>query len=38
MFETLNKPEFFPLIQKAFPDINWEKVYEEFRAAGEKKA
>lgn len=35
-FETLNKPDFLSLIQKAFPAVNWEKAYEEFRAAGEK--
>jgi hypothetical protein len=34
-FETLNRKEFLPLIQKAFPAVNWEKAYEEFRAAGE---
>jgi hypothetical protein len=36
-FETLNRPDFLPLIQDAFPAVNWEKAYEEFRAAGEKK-
>jgi len=36
-FETLSNKEFLPLIQKAFPNINWERAYEEFRAAGEKK-
>jgi hypothetical protein len=35
-FETLNKEGFLPLIQEAFPDVNWKKAYEEFRAAGEK--
>jgi hypothetical protein len=35
-FETLNKPDFLSLIQKAFPAVNWDKAYEEFRAAGEK--
>jgi hypothetical protein len=35
-FETLNREDFLPLIQEAFPDVNWEKAYEEFRAAGEK--
>jgi hypothetical protein len=35
-FETLNKQDFLPLIQDAFPAVNWEKAYEEFRAAGEK--
>lgn len=35
-FETLNSDDFLPLIQEAFPDLNWKKAYEEFRAAGEK--
>jgi hypothetical protein len=35
-FETLNRKEFLPLIKKAFPAVNWEKAYTEFRAAGEK--
>jgi hypothetical protein len=35
-FETLNREDFLPLIQEAFPGVNWEKAYEEFRAAGEK--
>jgi hypothetical protein len=35
-FETLNREDFLPLIREAFPDVNWEKAYEEFRAAGEK--
>ena len=36
-FETLNKPDFLSLIQNAFPAVNWEKAYKEFRAAGQKK-
>jgi hypothetical protein len=35
-FETLNREDFLPLIQKAFPAVNWEKAYKDFRAAGEK--
>jgi hypothetical protein len=35
-FETLNRQDFLPLIRKAFPTVNWEKAYKEFRAAGEK--
>ena len=35
-FETLNRKDFLPLIQEAFPTVNWEKAYKEFRAAGEK--
>lgn len=36
-FETLNQPDFLEAVKKAFPDENWDKVYNEFRAAGEKK-
>jgi hypothetical protein len=36
-FETLNRKDFLPLIRKAFPYVNWERAYEEFRAAGEKR-
>jgi hypothetical protein len=36
-FATLNRKDFLPLIQEAFPTVvNWEKAYKEFRAAGEK--
>lgn len=34
-FETLNQPDFLEVEKKAFPDENWDKVYNEFRAAGE---
>jgi hypothetical protein len=37
-FETLNKPDFLSLIKVAFPAVDWERAYEEYRAAGEKKA
>ncbi len=37
MLETLNKKDFLPLIREAFPNVNWERAYGEFRAAGEKK-
>jgi hypothetical protein len=36
-FETLNRQDFLDAIQEAFPRVNWEKAYEEFRAAGEKE-
>jgi hypothetical protein len=36
-FETLNKPDFLPFIKVAFPTVDWERAYEEYRAAGEKK-
>jgi len=35
-FETLNREDFLPLIQQAFPAVPWDKAYKEFRAAGEK--
>jgi hypothetical protein len=36
-FETLNQPDFLECLQQAFPRINWEKAYTEFKAAGESK-
>ncbi len=37
-FETLNRPDFITSVKKAFPDQNWNKIYREFRAAGERKS
>jgi hypothetical protein len=37
-FETLNREDFLVSVKAAFPTIDWEKAYDEFRAAGEKKA
>ncbi|MBZ0217446.1 MAG: hypothetical protein K8F25_12885, partial [Fimbriimonadaceae bacterium] len=37
-FETLNKPGFLSSIKAAFPAVDWESAYEEYRAAGEKRA
>ena len=34
-FETLNQSEFLKAVQQAFPGIDWQKAYAEFRAAGE---
>ena len=34
-FETLNRPDFLDLLKAAFPRVNWDKPYAEFRAAGE---
>lgn len=34
-FETLNRDDFLDAIKKAFPHVDWEKAYSEFRAAGE---
>ena len=36
-FETLNREDFLQAIRAAFEKIDWDKAYEEFRAAGEKK-
>jgi hypothetical protein len=37
-FETLNRDDFLDAIKEAFPRIDWDKAYKEFRAAGEKEA
>jgi hypothetical protein len=34
-YETLNKPDFLS-IKLAFPTGDWDRAYEEYRAAGEK--
>lgn len=34
-YETLNRPDFLGCVYQAFPHINWEKPYDEFKAAGE---
>jgi len=34
-FETLNREDFLQSVKDAFPRIDWEKTYEEFKAAGE---
>ena len=36
-FETLKREDFLQSVKEAYPSINWDKAYEEFRAAGEKK-
>lgn len=33
-FETLNKPDFMNRLREAFPAVDWEKAYNEFKAAG----
>ena len=35
-FETLNQKDFLEAVKEAFPHIDWDKAYNEFRAAGEK--
>lgn len=34
-FETLNREDFLESVKAAFPKVDWDKAYEEFRAAGE---
>ncbi len=34
-FETLNREDFLQSIKQAYPNIDWDKAYQEFRAAGE---
>ena len=34
-FETLNRDDFLKSVKEAYPNINWEKAYSEFKAAGE---
>ncbi|MBP9058790.1 MAG: hypothetical protein KBF98_00580 [Rhodoferax sp.] len=34
-FETLNRDDFLDSVKDAFPTVDWDKAYEEFRAAGE---
>lgn len=35
-FETLNRTDFLESVKAAFPSIDWDKAYDEFRAAGER--
>ena len=37
-FETLNRPDFLESVKAAFPRVDWDKAYEEFRAAGERES
>ena len=32
------RPDFLSFIKVAFPAVDWERAYEEYRAAGEKEA
>lgn len=34
-FETLNRENFLQSVKEAFPGVDWDKAYEEFRAVGE---
>lgn len=35
-FETLNRKDFLESVKTAFPDVDWDKAYNEFKAAGER--
>ena len=35
-FGTLIQKDFLEAVKEAFPQIDWDKAYSEFRAAGEK--
>ncbi len=37
-FETLNQSDFLESVKEAFPQIDWDKAYDEFKAAGETVA
>jgi hypothetical protein len=37
-FETLNDPDFFERLKKEYPEIDWTKPYEDFRAMGEDRS
>lgn len=34
-FETLNREDFLASVKEAFPNVDWDKAYTEFKAAGE---
>jgi len=34
-FETLNREDFLQSVKGAFPSVDWDKAYEDFRAASE---
>ena len=35
-FETLNRKDFLESVKAAFPNVDWDKAYNEFLAAGER--
>lgn len=37
-FETLNREDFLDSVKDAFPSVDWEKAYLEFKAAGQRKS
>ena len=36
-FETLNREDFLDSVKVSFPHVDWDKAYEEFRAAGQSE-
>ena len=36
-FETLNRSDFLESVKDAFPDVDWDKAYSEFRAVGQSQ-
>lgn len=34
-FETLNRDDFLQSVKEAFPTVDWDKAYQEFKAAGQ---
>ena len=37
-FETLNRNDFLESVKDAFPNVDWDKAYSEFKAAGQTEA
>jgi len=37
-FETLNREDFLDSVKDAFPSVDWDKAYSEFKAAGQSEA
>lgn len=37
-FETLNREDFLESVKDAFPNVDWDKAYSEFKAAGQCEA
>ena len=35
-FSTLNQSDFLEQIKAAYPEVNWDKTYDEYKAAGEQ--
>ena len=37
-FQTLNREDFLDSVKDAFPHVDWDKAYSEFKAAGQSRA